>query len=104
MAQTGAAPACGAIWAWKMPSAPNSVVMAYPDALNGNWDVGEATSQRDMTFIRDLVTRLIADGIADRRRIYLLGASTGGLARLPPCLHQSRPVCRRQHHSGLDAG
>ena len=57
----------------------NSVVMAYPDALNGNWDVGEATSQRDMTFIRDLVTRLIADGIADRRRIYLLGASTGGL-------------------------
>ena len=55
-----------------------SVVTVYPDAIDGHWNVGDA-GEKDMRFIQDLAARLVADGIADRRRIYLVGSATGGM-------------------------
>ncbi len=55
-----------------------SVVTVYPDAIDGHWGVGDA-ADRDMRFIHDLAAKLVADGIADRRRIYVVGSATGGI-------------------------
>ncbi len=70
-------------------------VMVYPDAVAGKWNVTPgAAGRRDSLFIRDLVDKLVADGIADRHRIFLVGSSSGGLMAL-------RLACE---HSGLFAG
>ncbi|MDE2363666.1 MAG: phospholipase [Hyphomicrobiales bacterium] len=55
-----------------------SVVTVYPDAIDGHWNVSDA-SERDVRFIRDLVHKLVSDGIADRRRVFLVGSATGGI-------------------------
>ncbi len=55
------------------------VAVVYLDAIDGHWDVGDARSQRDAQFVRDTVAKLIADGVTDRRRVFLVGASTGGM-------------------------
>lgn len=55
------------------------VAVVYPDAIEGHWDVADPKSERDTRFVLDLVARLIADGVADRKRIFLVGASTGGI-------------------------
>ena len=52
------------------------VAVVYPNALDGRWDLD---TDRDITFVRDLVAKLVADRVADPRRIYLVGASTGGV-------------------------
>lgn len=54
-------------------------VMVYPDAIGGKWNVTlGAPAKRDSLFIRALITKLIADGIADRHRIFVVGSSSGG--------------------------
>ena len=54
-------------------------ILVYPDAVDGHWGDAEGPAAvRDVTFIRDLITKLVSDGIADRRRIFLVGTSTGG--------------------------
>ena len=58
------------------------VVVVYPDAIGGRWDLSEPGSKRDTQMMRDLVRKLVDDRIADRRRIYLLGLSTGGIFAL----------------------
>lgn len=55
------------------------VAVVYLDAIEGHWDVGDPGSQRDSQFVRDVVARLIAEGVTDRRRVFLVGASTGGM-------------------------
>jgi len=73
----------------------SSPVMVYPDALGGNWNVAAgAPAKHDSQFVRNLVAKLVADGIADRRRIFLVGSSSGGLMAL-------HLACE---HSGLFAG
>lgn len=58
-------------------------VMVYPEAIGGHWAATtEADAQRDKTFIHDLVDRLVADGIGDRRRVFLIGVSSGGMLAL----------------------
>ncbi|MCB1544887.1 MAG: phospholipase [Methylobacteriaceae bacterium] len=56
-----------------------SVVVAYPDALGGRWDVSEAGAERELRFVNDLIARLKKDGIADPKRIFIAGGGPGGI-------------------------
>ncbi len=55
------------------------VAIVYPDAADGRWDL---TGPRDVQALRDLIRKLVDQRIADRRRVYLLGVSTGGMLAL----------------------
>jgi polyhydroxybutyrate depolymerase len=59
-----------------------NVSLVYPDALNGHWGETKEAAQRDIAFLRTLVDQLIANGTADRRKIFLVGSSTGGMLAL----------------------
>lgn len=56
-----------------------SVVVVYPDALAGRWDVTAKGSDRDLRFVHDLIARLERDGVADPKRIYIAGGGPGGI-------------------------
>ncbi len=58
------------------------VVVVYPDALDGHWDLTEKGLKRDSQMLRDLIRKLADQRISDSRRIYLLGLSTGGIVSL----------------------
>jgi polyhydroxybutyrate depolymerase len=60
----------------------HNVTLVYPDAINGHWGDAKETAQRDIDFLRMLVDQLIANGTADRRKIFLVGSSTGGMLAL----------------------
>jgi polyhydroxybutyrate depolymerase len=59
-----------------------NVTLVYPDAINGHWGETKEAAQRDIDFLRTLIDRLIANGTADRRKIFLVGSSTGGMLAL----------------------
>jgi polyhydroxybutyrate depolymerase len=57
----------------------------YPDALNGQWNNGlEATGSLpdDVGYLRTLIGKLASYGITDPRRVYVVGASEGGMMAL----------------------
>ena len=56
-----------------------SVVVVYPDALGGKWDLSDTGSARELKFVRDLIAKLESDGIADRKKIYIAGGGPGGI-------------------------
>jgi polyhydroxybutyrate depolymerase len=54
-------------------------VLVYPDPVGGRWS--EAPGQeatRDAAFIRDLINKLVSDGVVDRRKVFIIGVSNGG--------------------------
>jgi polyhydroxybutyrate depolymerase len=54
----------------------------FPDGINRQWHDGRAggpDGPDDVSYIRELVHRLVANGVADQRRIYLAGISNGGM-------------------------
>ncbi len=53
-------------------------VLVYPDPLGGHWGAAGAAASRDVTFIRDLIAKLVSDGIVDRRKVFIVGVSSGG--------------------------
>ena len=57
-------------------------VAVYPDALEGGWNVTGEAGPDDPAFLRALAARLVADGVADGRKIFLIGISTGGMTAL----------------------
>ncbi|MEA2833955.1 MAG: polyhydroxybutyrate depolymerase [Methylobacteriaceae bacterium] len=59
-----------------------NVTLVYPDAINGHWGETRETAQRDIDFLRTLLDRLVANGTADRRKVFLVGSSTGGMLAL----------------------
>ncbi|MBV9066425.1 MAG: alpha/beta hydrolase fold domain-containing protein [Methylobacteriaceae bacterium] len=59
-----------------------NVTLVYPDAINGHWGETKETAQRDIDFLGILLDRLIANGTADRRKIFVVGSSTGGMLAL----------------------
>ncbi len=60
-----------------------SPVMVYPEAIDHHWsDAAKPGDTHDAAFIHDLIAKLISEGIADRRRIFLVGASSGGMMAL----------------------
>ena len=54
-------------------------VLVYPDAMDRKWSVEGATPRDDVAFVRALAEKLVADGTADRKRIFLVGISSGGM-------------------------
>lgn len=68
------------------------MVMVFPQGLANQWNDGrDAPTVRgnqgsravdDTGFLRALAARLVADGIADRRRIHVTGLSNGGMMTL----------------------
>ncbi len=56
-------------------------LIVYPDALDQKWALDQGGSD-DPGFIRSLASKLVADGLADKRRIFLAGVSTGGVLAL----------------------
>jgi polyhydroxybutyrate depolymerase len=58
-------------------------ILVYPDPLGGHWsDAPGPEMSRDTAFIRDLVAKLVSDGLADRRKVFLIGISNGGALAL----------------------
>ncbi len=57
-----------------------ATVLAFPSPQENAWRLGADKS--DDAMVRALAAKLVADGIADRRRIYLAGVSSGGLLAL----------------------
>ena len=66
-------------------------VMVYPDSVGGKWHVTPGLpARRDSLFVRSLITKLVSDGIANRHRIFLVGASSGGPMALRLACEHSR--------------
>lgn len=73
---------------WPAVAKREGFAVAFPDGLNHAWADLRPTNLRagripphrtdDVAFIARLVEKLVADGIADPRRIYLTGISNGG--------------------------
>jgi polyhydroxybutyrate depolymerase len=59
-------------------------VMVYPDGIDGHWNRlrPAQTGPDDPAFILALVNKLVADGISDRHRIFVMGFSSGGILAL----------------------
>lgn len=58
-------------------------ILVYPDPVGGHWsDAPGPEMSRDTAFIRDLVGKLVSDGLADRHKIFLIGISNGGTLAL----------------------
>jgi polyhydroxybutyrate depolymerase len=59
----------------------DGAVIAYPDALKGQWNQAPAvmgSTPDDAGFLVQLVNRLVAMGCADPQRVYAIGVSNGG--------------------------
>ncbi|PNG27638.1 alpha/beta hydrolase family esterase [Methylocella silvestris] len=54
-------------------------ILVYPDPLGGRWSAGPGA---DAAFIRDLIARLVSDGLVDRRKVFLVGIGDGGFPAL----------------------
>ena len=67
------------------------VVIVYPDAINGKWDLAD-DSHRDVQAIRDLIKKLVDERISDRKKIYLLGVTTGGILAMKTACENSDMV------------
>jgi polyhydroxybutyrate depolymerase len=58
-------------------------VLVYPDPVGGHWsDAPGPEAARDGAFIRDLIGKLVSDGIVDRRKVFIVGISNGGFTAL----------------------
>lgn len=56
--------------------------VVYPDGIGRQWNdgrEGDAGRPNDVRFIRELADHLVAEGLADPKRLYLAGVSNGGM-------------------------
>ncbi len=54
-------------------------VLVYPDPVGSRWSDGPGPeAARDGVFIRDLIAKLVSDGIVDRRKVFIVGIANGG--------------------------
>lgn len=61
----------------------SGAILAYPDGLEGRWNLTPGNTQPDdLGFIRALAAKLVSDGLADKRKIFVVGVSTGGAMAL----------------------
>ncbi|SFK76011.1 alpha/beta hydrolase family esterase [Methylocapsa palsarum] len=57
-------------------------ILVYPDP-QGHWAESPGPEMnRDTGFVRDLIGKLVSDGLADRRKVFLIGISSGGALAL----------------------
>src|SRR6185437_8195877 len=68
-----------------------SPVFVYPDTMGGRWNVSPGIAgKNDSLFVRDLIAKLVADGIADQHKIFLVGSASGGpMALQLACEHSN---------------
>lgn len=92
--------------------------VAYPDGRRRMWVLGDAGDVGDVGFLGALIDALVADGTADRRRVYVSGMSNGGymanrlaceipekIAAIAPVSGTlPRPATRRAAAAGAAAG
>jgi polyhydroxybutyrate depolymerase len=74
--------------AWPQVAKREGLAMVFPDGINNAWaDArtkagpalrGPPAGTDDVAFIAKLVDKLVADGTADARRVYVAGVSNGG--------------------------
>ncbi|WP_245283827.1 PHB depolymerase family esterase [Bradyrhizobium sp. Cp5.3] len=74
--------------AWPQVAKRNGFAVVFPDGLNNAWadartEVGRAgrgppAGTDDVAFIAKIVEKLVADGTADPKRVYVTGVSNGG--------------------------
>jgi polyhydroxybutyrate depolymerase len=65
----------------------DGVITVHPSGLGEGWNDGRDTpfllarggAPDDVGFFRDMIDALVADGLADPRRIYVTGGSNGGM-------------------------
>ncbi len=64
--------------------AGTGTVTVYPDAINGHWNNGltDTSGPDDIAFLKALIAKLISVGISDPKRIYMVGATDGGMMAL----------------------
>jgi polyhydroxybutyrate depolymerase len=79
-----AASASRATARWKNIADLEGFIVAYPDGLGGNWndcrsDATVISRGDDIAFIDALITRNASDRPIDTTRVYVTGASNGGL-------------------------
>ncbi len=63
-------------------AARRGLTAVFPDGVNRQWNDGRTGGHggpNDVAFLRALVARLIADGVAQADRIYIAGISNGGM-------------------------
>lgn len=61
----------------------SGAILIYPEPLAGRWgDAPGPEAHRDSVFIHDLIAKLVARGIADRGKVFLVGIGTGGMMAL----------------------
>ena len=79
----------------EMPRSSGAVLI-YPEPLAGHWgDAPGPEARRDSVFIHELIAKFVARGIADRRKVFLVGIATGGMMAL-------RLACdEKNHFAGL---
>jgi polyhydroxybutyrate depolymerase len=56
-------------------------VVTYPEGVNISWNAGICCggSDSDVTFIKDLITKLVGDGTVDSKRVFAVGVSNGAM-------------------------
>ncbi len=74
---------------WRQTAAKHGFVAVLPDGINRAWNDGRPRETfrirkpmagiDDVQFLTSLVARLVDTGIADKRRVYVTGASNGGM-------------------------
>ena len=72
---------------WPLIAKRDGFAVAYPDGLNHAWADSRPSRRRagnpppegtdDVAFITQLIAKLVGDGIADPKRIYVTGISNG---------------------------
>lgn len=72
---------------WDEIAARERLIIVYPQGVSGSWNDGRPTDGRrfnpvsrvdDVAFIRRIVSELDTQARIDRRRVYVVGVSTGG--------------------------
>lgn len=67
---------------WDRHALDHKIVAAFPDAIAGSWQLGTAitapASNPDIAFLSKLIAKLVANGTADPKRVYITGLSQGG--------------------------
>lgn len=60
-------------------AAQQGFVVVYPEGVDTSWDAGVCCggSDTDVTFIKDLIAKLVGDGSTDSRRVFVTGVSNG---------------------------
>ncbi|MBO0733836.1 MAG: phospholipase [Methylocapsa sp.] len=61
----------------------SGAVLVYPEPLSAHWaDAFGPEPNRDMHFVRELITKLVSHGIANPNKIFLAGIGGGGVLAL----------------------